>query len=1048
MQDPSPIYVSSPGVLVDTSPVGYQRLVYVPPVSTIGSQIIVRDSNGYAGARPIIISTTNGALFRDGTDTRTINTAYGYYAMAAFKPAAFMPLQQSVPAQPVFTPSFQYISSSIQPQALNVQSTTTVYGTLINGAPLFTTVADASFNVASHSTNNLSTTTATAATFLGQAAYPKSTTTAYVSAATALISTTTSYSVDVLTSATLQSSLTIAGEFTIGGDFSLRGTAVVADLSGGAAFSTVGGMTVGRDMSGASWMRASYVSTGGNVAVAGLTQVSTASVEERVSTLITTTVNGIFQTLAVGKGSAAFTLDISGSGQATTGTTVAGLSTNFISATTATLSSLNLMNMTTGAADRLNVMGTTLYLNETAFGSGGTSCNYVGNTFTASNYLYTNSTIVSSIAVGGNVYNPDFNVSVYGSAHASTFRSSIYVAAGINPKGVSDTERTSSILYSFDGANWNSARTGGFAVGHDVAYNGKMWVAVGTMWDGANTTVDDNLNRSTIQYSLDGSNWASCTSGGFQGSHSNSGNGFAAGAGGGIGISWNGRMWIATGEYSLGTNGTTSNSVSTIQYSYDGSNFIAVRSAVNYPPIDTTSYGRITLKPNWNGRMWLAGIVTPSAAATSNTIFSYDGLNWSTFTLALNNFIDYPAWNGRMWVAATRKTLATDARSSTIIYSYDGFNWSNTTGATMGGGAGLWNVANNVVWNGYNWFAISPASNATTGSINRSFDGLNWQSMPVGSTRFTSNGSSEGFFSIWLGGYTIGGGSAGGQKLMWDGRRYYAVGGGVASNSIEYSRDGVTWSSPTGGVSNTLMCGIAYQSNVNENINLTNLDIIGTGIQQTYGSTNQIYSVSTIVSFNQTLFVDNQQYTAVNSVLSSLSTAYTLYVNGSILTYGAAKLGGATTWTAVSDERVKTDITVADISDCYYKIRDTHVHLYQYKPEYIQKYGLKEGSHYGVYAQELANVLPQCVVETDVLGERVKMVDPSQLNLVHYGASAFMYSTLKFNKSTLSGSGNLINNYLGSNAFTTLSDYITCNYSETIGSYFPNLSNAFTSNYI
>jgi hypothetical protein len=401
-----------------------------------------------------------------------------------------------------------------------------------------------------------------------------------------------------------------------------------------------------------------------------------------------------------------------------------------------------------------------------------------------------------------------------------------------------------------------------------------------------------------------------------------------------------------------------------------------------------------------------------------------------------------------MWVAAGRSSSGTQ---STTVYSYNGFNWSNTFGVSVGGGAGVWNVINNALWNGFNWVIISPSSNGTTGSINRSFDGINWESVPNTPTRFTTNTVSQGFFSSWLPGYPISGGSDGGHKLMWDGRRYYAVGGGgaAASNTIEFSTDGRTWTNGTAGVSNTIICGIGVNSNVNEEITMTGLDIIPNGIQQTYLSTNQIYSVSTMITFNQTLFVDSQQQVAVNSVVSSLSTLYRFYVNGSILTNGAFKLGGATTWTAVSDERVKTDISYADISECYYKIRDTHVHHYQFKPSYSEKYGLKQGPQYGLYAQELESVFPECVVETDIFGESVKMIDPSQLHLAHYGASAFLYSTLKHNKSTLFGSDSNISAYRTSNPLTTLADYINSN-SELLSNsatYFPNLSNAFTSNY-
>ena len=74
-----------------------------------------------------------------------------------------------------------------------------------------------------------------------------------------------------------------------------------------------------------------------------------------------------------------------------------------------------------------------------------------------------------------------------------------------------------------------------------------------------------------------------------------------------------------------------------------------------------------------------------------------------------------------------------------------------------------------------------------------------------------------------------------------------------------------------------------------------------------------------------------------------------------------------------------------------------------YKPEYVAAYGLKPDLHYGLYAQELETVLPKSVIETDVLGTKIKMVDPSQLNMIHYGASVYMYSTLNQNVSTFIG---------------------------------------------
>jgi hypothetical protein len=127
------------------------------------------------------------------------------------------------------------------------------------------------------------------------------------------------------------------------------------------------------------------------------------------------------------------------------------------------------------------------------------------------------------------------------------------------------------------------------------------------------------------------------------------------------------------------------------------------------------------------------------------------------------------------------------------------------------------------------------------------------------------------------------------------------------------------------------------------------------------------------------------------------------YVDGSMLTYGAAKQGGAATWTAVSDERVKQDIVNADISACYYAVRNLHVHNYKYKDDYIQKYKLPSKPRYGLYAEEVEQVIPEAVLNTDVLGEQVKMLDMEPVNMLHYGATTYMYSTIKHHASTIAG---------------------------------------------
>ena len=97
---------------------------------------------------------------------------------------------------------------------------------------------------------------------------------------------------------------------------------------------------------------------------------------------------------------------------------------------------------------------------------------------------------------------------------------------------------TNSIVYSYDGINWTGLGLSIFDDtgngGVDVAWNGTMWVAVGS-------------GTNSIAYSYDGINWTGLGDNIFNE---------------GKGIIWNGTMWIAVGS---GTN--------KIAYSYDGINW-------------------------------------------------------------------------------------------------------------------------------------------------------------------------------------------------------------------------------------------------------------------------------------------------------------------------------------------------------------------------------------------------------------------------------------------------------------------------------------------
>lgn len=66
-------------VLVTTSNLTPPYIVYLPYTTTVGRFITVRDNDGFASSsNSIRVSTTNGALFSDGTNLITINQPFGF----------------------------------------------------------------------------------------------------------------------------------------------------------------------------------------------------------------------------------------------------------------------------------------------------------------------------------------------------------------------------------------------------------------------------------------------------------------------------------------------------------------------------------------------------------------------------------------------------------------------------------------------------------------------------------------------------------------------------------------------------------------------------------------------------------------------------------------------------------------------------------------------------------------------------------------------------------------------------------------------------------
>jgi hypothetical protein len=284
---------------------------------------------------------------------------------------------------------------------------------------------------------------------------------------------------------------------------------------------------------------------------------------------------------------------------------------------------------------------------------------------------------------------------------------------------------TVNMLYSYDGQNWTTNHSSLFIQGVCVRWNGTMWIV------GAGI----NTSSAYIAYSYDGLNWTAVTNSKTLINHEN----------GLIGVAWNGTLWVGT----CGGSGCTNSLI----YSYDGIiwNGLGASIFTNYPYSIT-----------WNGEMFMA--CGNAFNGTNSMAYSYDGLHWTGLGTSLFSIICYAAVNNVAYenqiIIKPRLSIAGGRGTNTLAYSYDGVTWKGLGNTIFNGGC------YSIVWNGSLWVALGYGNTIFAYSYN----GIKW----------SANTSYNALFTF-------------GNWVAWNGTMWIA-GGGAGTCTLAYSYDGKTWS--------------------------------------------------------------------------------------------------------------------------------------------------------------------------------------------------------------------------------------------------------------
>jgi hypothetical protein len=283
--------------------------------------------------------------------------------------------------------------------------------------------------------------------------------------------------------------------------------------------------------------------------------------------------------------------------------------------------------------------------------------------FAAFTYLYNGSQWIMGGTVSGGISSalytsPDGSnwTSVVQTGYANQYvftigwNGSYYLIGGLDGTAGPANSNTRCLTRTTDFTTFTPATNQVFTGGacRAVAWNGTLWVAVGTDSFVANVT-------QAIKYSFDGVTWTNIPSGGFTSTSSAQG----------LCVLWNGRMFVAGGQESAAAAGAV------MKYSYDG---IAWFDCVG--PVGRAAAARSVNGIGWNGRRFVA--VGEGAGFTSSILYSDDGISWQYANGTFSGGGSRVAWNGSRWVASGSDSTA----AKVFQYSSDGITWTNGSGLT------------------------------------------------------------------------------------------------------------------------------------------------------------------------------------------------------------------------------------------------------------------------------------------------------------------------------------------------------------------------------
>ncbi len=146
--------------------------------------------------------------------------------------------------------------------------------------------------------------------------------------------------------------------------------------------------------------------------------------------------------------------------------------------------------------------------------------------------------------------------------------------------------------------------------------------------------------------------------------------------------------------------------------------------------------------------------------------------------------------------------------------------------------------------------------------------------------------------------------------------------------------------------------------------------------------------------------MDNIKYATNNDsiILGAPNTTTTSPITGLYLYSDSAGKPASSSWSSVSDERLKEEIQPADLDICYDNVKKLKLVEYNWTDEYLKQTNISNSKKLGWIAQDVETILPKAIKETNMFGyEDFKTINTDQLITNLYGAVKKLISIVEEN---------------------------------------------------